>query len=785
MSGSASTPPTRGLFRVVTPDDVARMEVEEQEREARRRKDAEALAGGSKEALTDLARHIRNEFEVMRRHRQGAAGWNDRLMAALRMFNGEYEPDVLREIEQFGGSKIYARVVSVKCRGATALLRDIYLTGVRPWDVEPTPDPTLPDDVVESVDQVVAVEMATIAMTKSAMQAPGGAEMLAQAAGSGAMGGAMGGGGTPGFPSGGAFSGLQPPSESEVYERRDKLLSMAREAARKKAREHAKEVTRRLDDLLVEGGFYNALSEFMTDLPLFPFACIKGPVVRIVPTMKWVTPPEGGMARAEVEDTPRMFWERVSPFDLWWTPGAADIASANIIERVRFSRADLNAMLGLPGYDEDAIREVLRDYGQSGFTIEQDTTDQVRADAENRESPYMNESGVIEALLYTGHVQGRLLREYGWSRARVPDEDRDYAIQAWLIGRHVIKVQMSPSVTKRHPYYVTSFEKVPGTVIGNALPDILADIQAVCNAALRALNNNMGLASGPQVVVNEDMLAPGENADSFFPWKRWRTVSPAHGLGGSSQNLKPIEFFQPNPIAQQLLGVYEKFTQMADELSAIPRYITGSERLGGAGRTASGLAMLMGNASKILQTVAGNIDSDVFKPLLKNLHELVILTDDQGIFRGDEQIRVRGVTVAVQRETERQRQIEMLQATANPMDLEIIGMTGRAALLRAVMSDLGLDGEQIVPPEDEIARRQQQIQAAAAQAAQAGPEGPGGPTLPEEGESVAPGAPGAPEMPSRQQLSEMAAQAQGGQQGGENTGPMAATGPRTNLMRSA
>src|SRR5260221_2488598 len=45
-------------------------------------------------------------------------------------------------------------------------------------------------------------------------------------------------------------------------------------------------------------------------------------------------------------------------------------------------------------------------------------------------------------------------------------------------------------------------------------------------------------------------------------------------------------------------------------------------------RTASGLAMLMGNASKILQTVSANIDRDVLEPALLQLSDLIMLTDN-------------------------------------------------------------------------------------------------------------------------------------------------------------
>jgi hypothetical protein len=455
------------------------------------------------------------------------------------------------------------------------------------------------------------------------------------------------------------------------------------------------------------------LAEFLVDLPLFPFACIKGPVVRIVPTVEWQN------GQGVVNQKPKLFWNRVSPFDIFWTPGASDIEDAAVIERTRVTRADLNDLLDLPGYNQSAVRDVLDEYGRGGLSDDWDSTDSERAVQENRENPVFNQSGLITCLEYHGNVQGRMLLDYGLTAADgVTDELRDYFVQAWLIGRHVIKVQLSPSPRKRHPYFITSFEKVPGTPVGNGLPDILNDIQDVCNASLRALVNNLSISSGPQVVVNDERLMPGEDGDELFPWKRWHVKSQE--VSGTTE--KPVDFFQPNSNAQTLMQVYQQFSALADDLSAIPRYLSG-EGAGGAGRTASGLAMLMGNASKILQTVAANIDRDVLDPLLNSLFDMVMLTDTSGLLNGEESIRVMGVNVAVQKETQRSRQLEFLQLTGNPIDLQIIGPKGRANILREVSKTLGLPGDDIVPSADQL----DQQQAQSAQAAQAqGVPGHGG-----------------------------------------------------------
>ena len=60
-----------------------------------------------------------------------------------------------------------------------------------------------------------------------------------------------------------------------------------------------------------------------------------------------------------MQQKPILTWNRVSPFDLWWTPGVANIVNANMIEKLRVTRAELNDLLDLPGYNQAELRAVL------------------------------------------------------------------------------------------------------------------------------------------------------------------------------------------------------------------------------------------------------------------------------------------------------------------------------------------------------------------------------------------------------------------------------------------
>ena len=664
---ASSTPPTGGrsgsLLRVVSP-----AELDQQERE--RLAAISAAQRPQRAPATDLTAFVRHRWEIFRNARNtGPDPLNERLLRAQRMFDGQYEPSKLAAIRLFQGSEVYSRLVAGKCRGATSLLRDVYMGVNRPWGIAPQPDPPVPPSIRANIMELLSSEVMGLQM-----------------------------------------SGVVATSE-QVHTRYISLMHAAQQAALRVAMTQAANAGNKMDDILKSGMFYEALAEFLVDLPLFPFACIKGPVVRMTPKLTWV----GG--RPLVKSTPQMFWERVSPFNVYWSPGASKIEDAEVIERKRLTRANLNDVLDLPGYDQDAVRAALQDYDQ-GLRDWLDSPDTEVAQNEGRENPTMNESEMIDAIEYHGNVQGRMLLDQGVDQKLIPDLDRDYSVQTWVVGQHTIKTQLNPSPRRRHPYYITSFERVPGSIAGHGLPDILEDLQEIANAALRALVNNLAISSGPQVVIDDERLAPTDNGDQLYPWKRWHVTDAQFG-----NNREPITFFQPQSNSQELLSVYTAITGLADDNSTIPRYATGESLKGGAGRTASGLSMLMGNSSKVLQVVAGNIDLDVMEPSLTGLYDMIMLTDTSGLLTGEEQIEVNGVTVALQKETERQKQLQFLQITANPIDAPIIGEVGRGRVLRAVAQNMGLPDDSV--PDDETIIQQAKLRQAlmVQQAQQQGPPG--------------------------------------------------------------
>ena len=627
----------------------------------RRAAQARAEAANTAPVILSLAAQIRKHWSAAKDAKQDI---ERDMLAAVRARRGEYPPEVLSELKSQGSSQIYMMLFATKARQAKALLSDVLLGGGndKPWTIRPSPKPSLPEDLTA---QLLAEA----------------SEIVYQAQESG-----------------------MPMSNEDIRDLLRDAKMRATEAVYSEARERCLRAEVQLEDMLAEGGFMDALDGFLDDLTTFKTAFIKGPIVRRTGVLKWV-PQADGTSEPEAAEENKPHWERVDPFMIYPASWSRNVSDGYLIERHRLSPSALSDLIGVDGYSDDAIRQVL-DAHSTGGLHEWLSVDMERAHAEGRDvSSAHSDSDLIDALQYWGEVPGKVLREWGMSEQEVPDESKVYSVEAWLVGSWVIKAVINTDPLARRPYYGDSFERIPGAFWGTSLYDTVRDCEDMCNATARALANNVGIASGPQVWVNNDRLPNGQDITTMFPWKIWQTLSDP--MGGTQP---PMGFFQPNSNAAELMGVFEKFSALADEVSGIPRYMTGDGVAGGAGRTASGMSMMIGNAGKTVKKSLASIDMNVIAPSIRSAYEFAMRYIPDADIKGDLQIIARGAMSLVTKDTAQVRRNEFLMATANPIDMQIIGLDGRAALLREAAKTLDMNTEDIIPSASTVKLRAAQAQ---------------------------------------------------------------------------
>lgn len=599
----------------------------------------------------------------------------ERLLKCERQRRGEYDPDRAMEIAQTGGSDIYMMITDIKCRAAASWIKDVMLAQTeRPFELHPSEEPQIPPEVKAMIIDFVRAEADDFVRAGLAIH-------------------------------------------PEAFRTR---MEEVHDTINLRLRDEAMDAARRMEgvieDQLAAGGWDKAMEDYIDDFVTFPVAILKGPTIRRKKRLSWG--PE--FTPIVVEDFVRDI-QRVSPFDIYPSPNSRGADDGYIIERHRLRRASLEALIGVPGYSKENIQAAIDHYGETGLRY-LENGDQARDNLEGKPNSRLYNDNIIEALEFWGPVQGRMLQSWGLKGKDI-DPYKDYEVNAWLIGSYCIKAVINPDPLGARPYEIASYAKIPASFWGVALPEIVRDVQVMCNAAARSLANNMGIASGPQVEVSVDRLADGEDLTAMYPWKIWQTTSDRTGGGQAG-----VRFFQPNMQAAELMQIYQTFARQADEVTGIPNYVYGSSAVSGAGRTASGLSMLMDNAAKGIKGAVASIDK-VVQGVVNKLYVHNMMYNPDPYIKGDFRIVAKGAMGLIAREQLQIRRNEFLTATANQMDMQIVGMEGRAYLLRELARGLQMDTDKIVPPpemqkfraEQAMAQQAMMQQALAAEAGQGQP----------------------------------------------------------------
>ena len=598
------------------------------------------------------------------------------MIRALRQRNGEYEPEKLVQIQKQGGSEVYMMITEVKCRAAESWLRDILMdSGTPPWDLNATPIPDLGPKQTKDLEDQFAEQVLNMVQE-------------------------MG----------------QAPNKAEMAEIREMVSQDYRFKILQEAQLRADKMKHKINDQFAQGGWEQAFNDFISDLVTFPCAFVKGPIVRRQRILGWKV---DNMGKTIAEPTERLGpeFERIDPFKMYPEPGITTINEGYLFEHHPLTRMDLADLIGVPGYDDDAIRKVL-EIGNGQSWINEDV-EQLQEEEERKYYTEMRPTEIFDALEFWGKVSGQMLIDWGLTEEDVPDSAREYDANVWVVGNYVIKAVLNYDPLGEKPYAKTSFIKCPGAFWGKGIPEIIEDIQSICNAAARALVNNMGVASGPQVEVNLERIPPNEDITQMHPWKIWQVTNDPAGSSAPA-----VRFTQPDDNASTLLAVYERFSRMADDHSGIPAYVYGDLNVQGAGRTSSGLSMLMGAAGKGIRQVVMHIDMDVVKPIVKRQFIYNMRYDEDESIKGDVEVVARGAVNLAVKETVNLRRIEFLNATANPIDIEILGKDGRASILREVAKGLHMPVDEIIPSREKLAytgRMQAMAQAMAMQQQAANP----------------------------------------------------------------
>lgn len=598
--------------------------------------------------VEELGQYVRDRFEIAKDTKREQY---DILLDCLRQVRGELlacetlDPDI----------DVNFNITSPIVKGIVGLIRDVFANSIEnPFVIKATPQADLDDAQTKNVLQAVMAQLQQMPMMTS--------DMLEQAAAE--QGQAL---------------------KNAAMQEQQKLSAIA-----------ADKMNTLIQDRLHDADWLRQFGDFIYNFVVYPAAIMKTPAVVMKPWKRW------NGQHMVVERKLIRAVENISPFDFYPAPNAQSVQDAEYVVEIRkCSRSELVGYYSAPGFDGEGIRQVLKEHPTGWLEEREDgkdrnpevDTDQYAIGLED------DAQGFYDCVGFYGAIRGELLEEFG---VEVGSPDISYEAEIWTINDIVIKAVLNPDPAGQRPFYVASFEPIPGAFWGECPVTRLRDVQRVCTATIVAMVRNMGLASGVLGEVESDRVIDDEDVNVILP-NTIREVKSVIGMQGRAYN-----FYTVPDISHQLLNVFERFMQYGYETIGIPRVAFGStENIGTLGRTSGGVAMVLNQASKSVKFALRVLEENIIEPVVQSYIDYELMYSLDETIKGDIRVHARGVSGIVEKESQESKLQWALQSLSSYIQVidpntgqPIIPPAAIQRLLYQIFKVSGISTEGIFPDFD-------------------------------------------------------------------------------------
>ncbi|MDE2096909.1 MAG: hypothetical protein KGL39_06640 [Patescibacteria group bacterium] len=408
------------------------------------------------------------------------------------------------------------------------------------------------------------------------------------------------------------------------------------------------------------------------------------------------------------EDQFTPVWEAVRVWDFYPEMEGEDLANCEyVFQRHLFHKADILKLARNVNFYGHVIREHVEahpdgDAQYMSFETELDAMGRYTA------AIAMMRRRKYEVLEYWGPVSVEELRDMGHDIA----EDVAGTIEAhvWMFRStmSVFAADLNPIAKQERPYsFYTPFGE-EGHLFGESFPSIIRDPQRLYNSYTRMMADNSASAVIPQVELDVSRVPSAKNLTAMPAGRIWPVEPDPYG-----NNNRAINFSEFPNHAQIYLMARQATKADLDETSGVPAYQQGGNPGAGAGRTASGLSMLMGAAGLLLKNQL--FAWDEFQARVLTLaYDWNMQYNPRRDIKGSFKVHVVGSMSLAMKEMRAEQVKNFRLSTNNPEDNKWVK---RRELLWAEAEENDLDPSRLIKTKQELMQETQELQAEQAKAA--------------------------------------------------------------------
>lgn len=266
-----------------------------------------------------------------------------------------------------------------------------------------------------------------------------------------------------------------------------------------------------------------------------------------------------------------------------------------------------------------------------------------------------------------------------------------------MVNDRIIMITQSPLDSGEYPYDIMVWQQKIDHWAGLGVARQIRTPQKGLNGAVRALQDNSSISSGPQIIVDTSKLEPVDGKWTITPNKLWRTRLDAETSDvRAAFTIVSIETRQA-----ELLNVINYWTRAAEEITNMPMLLQGQS--GGAPETLGGMQIVNSNASAVLRLIARTFDT-LLERHIGRYYEWLLLYGPEDA-KGQFQVDARGSSALVERDIQNMAILRLLPVSKDPA----FGLDP-SSVMQEVLKSLRLNPTSLEPSEEKKKKMAEAVQ---------------------------------------------------------------------------
>lgn len=580
---------------------------------------AATLDASSQMRLIERMKEIVNRLSSEAQRRVGLRQMlEQRWIEDLEQYNGLYDATTQTNLNDGEKSKLFINYTQSKTDAMSARLIDLlFPTDDKNWAIRPTPVPEMGEAASAALQK--QLEMDKALKEQAAAGEPVTDEQLKEK------------------------------GELDAYV--DNLQGIISEAKKR-----AEAMEREIDDQLTESHYNAAMRDVIEDACKLGTGVCKGPITGDKIRKGWKkrqmqdgTPVDGYELQIASGNQPAMRYVDIWSFFPDMDARKVEEGQGNM-ERHLMTPKMLRDFARLSGVDKNACRRLLL---QKPNEVAPTYLASLRNITDSQQQIGSNFYHVWE---YSGPLEPEEMRDVAFAMGDMATVQELASLDLLLEVHAVIyfcqgellRFTIYPLDSNECMYSVFNLAKEEASIFGKGVPALIRDPQSMLNAGVRAMMDNAGLATGPQVVIDSTLIEPQDGKWELTPRKIWRAKKSI------PRETQAFDSFNVDMHQTELTNIISLAKQFIDDMAFMPQIAQGE--LGALPKTLPvGTTILaMNSANVVFRRIVKNFDDDVTTPNIRRFYDWNMQHSTKQAIKGDYCIDALGSSVLLVREMQAQ-----------------------------------------------------------------------------------------------------------------------------------